>query len=924
MIKTQYINLNMTPSGVMPVLYCSQYDVGRPLGMVVYNGAEPVDLSWYAVTIEATRTDSTAITAAVTTSGNVGAFVTTPTMTNKADKYPAKLILADTSGKRVASLAFVMCVTPATMDENSESIAEDASLYTQYTETVLSTIAAIRSDIATERARAEAAESTLQTNLTAEVTAREAAVTAEANARTAAISAEASARQAADNTLQLNINSEAGTRASADANLQTQINNLLVPPGTAPSSAEVENARIGADGTTYSTLGDAIRDQVGDLQGAFAREVEYTFVSQTVMPTYIQGSVNQITGSVDSSTTNRITGAFVLYNGAKVILPSGMKARVFYYDNPATGTAWYAEPMSIYQRGEIFIPPKHPVARVVIGYDSNADITPDAGSQVSILQYVPTDKTLTVQDKAADASATGTEFATVHKILDKMSDTVEITPAWRQGTINNNGVLQDATTRCRSMALVGYDSAAYIRISIADGYQVSIMEYNAPKAVMENFVQRLFWFTSTAIEFIPTTGYMYRMVLRKSDDSAFTPESLPENCVTVSVYSAKTPNNEGLNFAIDMLDVVAANGDSELIDWEQGSLNISQGTKFDATNRVRSKYYMTYNSLRYLYVYCPEGYKVGVRVYEQSNAATFIKTYPFKSGFWIVEHQDLTMYKLIFGRDDDEDITPAEVPESLKIIPVFNTYWSRDAHGESAATRTTKRCNPTYVAQMVAVAQSYYDHRNDKTNGQYDMVYGYDSAVRQDTYTRQIDCSSYVGLVLRGLHYEDTQYYTKVDTPASSVVANPNYVWAFNPQWYDYYSADLTTEPQDATFASQLGEWMIDMGWRVPKDKKLLNLEVGDIIFYSRMTANGKAIAQPDRFMSINHVAVCVEKRPTTANDPWPASRFPYTHYLMEVTSSTPCVKKRTVETGWDDPSAVGTNNYNTISLICRPDLGSL
>lgn len=40
MINTQYINLNMTPSGVLPVMYCSQYDIGRPLGMVVYNGGE--------------------------------------------------------------------------------------------------------------------------------------------------------------------------------------------------------------------------------------------------------------------------------------------------------------------------------------------------------------------------------------------------------------------------------------------------------------------------------------------------------------------------------------------------------------------------------------------------------------------------------------------------------------------------------------------------------------------------------------------------------------------------------------------------------------------------------------------------------------------------------------------------------------------
>ena len=146
MIETQYITLNMVPSGVLPVLYCSQYDIGRPLGMVVYNGGEAVNLGDYTVTIEATRTDGAAITAAVTTDGNIGAFETTATMTNKADRYGAQLVLS-AFGKRVASLQFVMCVVKAEMDENAESIEEDASLYQQYTETVQMLISAIRADV---------------------------------------------------------------------------------------------------------------------------------------------------------------------------------------------------------------------------------------------------------------------------------------------------------------------------------------------------------------------------------------------------------------------------------------------------------------------------------------------------------------------------------------------------------------------------------------------------------------------------------------------------------------------------------------------------------------------------------------------------------------------------------------------------------
>lgn len=64
------------------------------------------------------------------------------------------------------------------------------------------------------------------------------------------------------------LSGEISARTSADASLQSQIDQLVAPSGEAPSAAEVQNARIGADGKTYDTLGNAIRGQVGDLTTA--------------------------------------------------------------------------------------------------------------------------------------------------------------------------------------------------------------------------------------------------------------------------------------------------------------------------------------------------------------------------------------------------------------------------------------------------------------------------------------------------------------------------------------------------------------------------------------------------------------------------------------------------------------------------------
>lgn len=145
-MEVQYISLNMTPTGVNPCFHISQYDVGRMLGFIVHSGGATVDLDTYTCTIEATRSDGTAITSAVVTTDNIGTFEVTPTMSNKADKYRCQLVIVNANSKRIASLPFDMEVTKAAMDENAESIEEDASLYQQYTQQVQSAIAEIRTD----------------------------------------------------------------------------------------------------------------------------------------------------------------------------------------------------------------------------------------------------------------------------------------------------------------------------------------------------------------------------------------------------------------------------------------------------------------------------------------------------------------------------------------------------------------------------------------------------------------------------------------------------------------------------------------------------------------------------------------------------------------------------------------------------------
>lgn len=170
-----------------------------------------------------------------------------------------------------------------------------------------------------------------------------AAVAAEATARQNADTAEATARQSADNTLQGNINSEAATRASADSNLQSQINQIIAPSGEAPSAAEVQNARIGADGKTYSTLGDAIRTNDNNLKSEIAVDkkvsnsiINVVYNKDTEIPFIWENGQLIDNGVEGDSIYNQRTKFFTPVLGKKVKVRATINAMlviVFEYDN---------------------------------------------------------------------------------------------------------------------------------------------------------------------------------------------------------------------------------------------------------------------------------------------------------------------------------------------------------------------------------------------------------------------------------------------------------------------------------------------------------------------------------------------------------------------------------------------------------------
>ena len=304
-VITQNHILNIVPGMSAPVVvHVSQGDSGVELEFVLVNGSEIFDPTGTVISVHGIRQDGTGW-GPVACAREDGKIKFTLPDAATAVKGSGMAELSISNGEEtVGTTNFAILVETATFPQGV-TYANDVSVY----EAILAyvdqmgeqTVANVEADLAAEIANRQAADAVLQQNINSEASTRAGAdTTLQTNLNNAvsslneALANEASTRQNADS-------SEASTRSSADANLQAQIDQLVAPSGEAPSAAEVENARIGADGVIYNTLGNAIRGQINNLSSNTRNLFNVNGISKTGIT---------ISDGVMSGTASAFTDAF--------------------------------------------------------------------------------------------------------------------------------------------------------------------------------------------------------------------------------------------------------------------------------------------------------------------------------------------------------------------------------------------------------------------------------------------------------------------------------------------------------------------------------------------------------------------------------------------------------------------------------------
>lgn len=205
-----------------------------------------------------------------------------------------------------------------------------------------------------------------------------------------------------------------------------------------------------------------------------------------------------------------------------------------------------------------------------------------------------------------------------------------------------------------------------------------------------------------------------------------------------------------------------------------------------------------------------------------------------------------------------------------------------------------------YADELVAIAKTYYNNAaNEYTNGKswsQGTIYRSSNTplsgsceaemdvtnsfwVKKGTkYYKAIDCSTLVGMALRGYTYENGPYGSKANFSAfrnDINQTNPSVSWAF-------------AVPRTA---ADIGKFFADKGWTIPlKDignakNNFSGLKKGDLIFWAKKDSKCK-YKEPDRFMHISHVAIVYGNSKT------------YDNRLCVIESTTSTSKTHTLSDG--------------------------
>lgn len=319
-------------------------------------------------------------------------------------------------------------------------------------------------------------------------------------------------------TLTSNLNSEIQTRTTETTTLKSRVDQIVAPTGEAPSAAEVTDARVGADGKTYDSVGNAIRTQVTNLKSALNVRDTYLFaVPDNFTIKLGQYWKTDTSGYAGHSKRCRSTKKSADRQVTAISITGGVYVfQLLAYDTEDSNPSYYTD----YDADLKYIPASARFYTLNFKRLDNAEMTEsDVESIVDVLSaYISTDKSLTVDNAPADAAVVGEKYDAINLALSANTDYI-FDYIGADSNVNRNPFVNYyylASTGERKSSRTFFSLADYIACSGGDLIKIT----NRPTPYRKMYV--LYWSGNTFLtgKYVETASTDESVLLTAPDNAS--------------------------------------------------------------------------------------------------------------------------------------------------------------------------------------------------------------------------------------------------------------------------------------------------------------------------------------------------------------------------------------------------------------------
>lgn len=318
----QTINLNLIPTGVRPVLHCSQYDIGREFGANIYDGDEEYTIPTGAsVIVQGTKPDGHSFIYGaddgVTFSGNAVSFTTTEQMAACAGDTECEIkIMA--SGATLCTLNFVLDVERSALPDDADISKSDLSLI-QKAADAGDKIDALSDKIDKAEELIQEVEGNVKSAETSAANAKASETNAAASASSASTSASAAATSA---TNAANSATAAKNSQSSASGYATQAKNSATAAANSATAAATSASTASAKADDASASAAAAAKSAQEAAGAVAGVATWNGRAGTVKPQSGDYTADMVGAMpVDRAATASVLGGVKV--GSNITVSSG-------------------------------------------------------------------------------------------------------------------------------------------------------------------------------------------------------------------------------------------------------------------------------------------------------------------------------------------------------------------------------------------------------------------------------------------------------------------------------------------------------------------------------------------------------------------------------------------------------------------------